>query len=325
MKRLLVMLCMQVGLVATCFAQAPKGDLQLKNISDTFLLPTRSLILKGDFNPQDALLQLFPGKHYRWLTDGKYVTEMINWKCKTCKPKKYQDVNGPGENDGFQDFPNEDGVATRLLNVMDFKDSSGLQYKVMSFNHSIFDKEGFQGTRLVGGLLGLAKFVRTDQGWHLRMFTPVIKAYGDYSACPEPKPLLIGVDQYAFMLEHSSGMGDGPFHETYYLIAGINGAYQQVMAVYDIQRLVDEDKAGVSSNWKSTYSVPPSDKKYFRDIVVTTTGTAIATDAEGLPEGVNVLLKGKKTVRFVKERRFVYKNPTKGYELQLPAKVSLAK
>ncbi|MBO9727349.1 MAG: hypothetical protein J7623_01795 [Chitinophaga sp.] len=323
MKRLFVMLCMQVVLTLTCFAQAPKGDLQLKNINDTFLLPTRNLILNSDFNPQEALLQLFPGKHYR-LVDGKNVNEMINWKCKTCMPKRYEDVNGPGENDGFQDFPKAEGIATRLLNVMDFKDSSGLQYKVMSFNHSVFHKEGFQGTRLVGGLLGLAKFVRTDQGWHLRMFTPVIKAYGDYSACPAPKPLQIGADQYAFMLEHSSGMGDGPFHETYYLIAGINGAYQQVMAVHDIQQLVDEDKTGIASNWKSTYSVPASDKKYFRDIVVTTTGTAIATDAGGLPKGVDALLQGKKKIHFVQERRFVYKGPAKGYE-QLPAQVRLAK
>ncbi|MBO9727350.1 MAG: hypothetical protein J7623_01800 [Chitinophaga sp.] len=320
MKRLFVMLCMQVGLVVTCLAQVPQDGLKTKNISDTFLLPTRSLLLKGPFNPQTALQQLFPGKHYR-LTDGKYVNEMINWECKTAKRKQYEDVN----EDGLGGFPYENGVATRLLDAMDFKDSSGMQYKVISFNHSEFDADGAQVSRFTGGLLGLAKFVLTDQGWNLRMFTPAIKAYGAFSNCPTPKSLQIGVDQYAFILKSSNGPAGGPYYGSYFMIAGINGAYQQVMAAYAVELTGGEEDGVVPCTWTSTYSVPASDKKYFRDILVTTTGTASASDMDHVPKGVEAFLKGKKSVKFVEERRFVYKGPAKGYEEQLPAKVSQAK
>lgn len=314
------MLCMQVGLVVTCLGQVPQDGLKTKNISDTFLLPTRTLLLKGTFNAQTALQQLFPGKHYR-LVHGKYVNEMINWECKTAKRKKYDDVN----EDSPGGFPYEIGVATRLLDVMDFKDSSGMQYKVISFNHSEFDEDGAQVSRFTGGLLGLAKFVLTDQGWNLRMFTPAIKAYGAFSSCPTPKPLQIGVDQYAFILKHSNGPAGGPYYGTYYLIAGINGAYQQVMAAYAVELSGGGEDGMVPCAWASTYSVPASDKKYFRDIVITTTGTASASDMDNVPKEVEALLKGKKTVKFVMESRYVYKGPAKGYEEQLPTKVSQAK
>lgn len=319
-KRLFVMLCMQAGLMATCFGQVPEDGLKKKNISDTFLLRTRTLLQQGTFNGQSALLQLFPGKHYRLVSD-KYVNEMINWECKNCKAQMYEDVN----EDNVGNFPYKEGVATRLMNVMDFKDSSGQQYKVISFNHSEFDADGAQVSRFTGGLLGLAKFVQTDQGWNLRMFQPAIKAYGAFSSCPTPTPLLIGTDQYAFMLKHSNGGGGGPFDGTYFLIAGVNGGYQQVMAAYGIERTEGGVEEGPQSFWTSTYSVPASDKKYFRDIVITMKGTASATDTDRLPDEVKVLLKGKKTAHFTAEQRFVYKGATKGYQLQLPVKASLTK
>lgn len=314
------MLCMQAGLMATCFGQVPADGLKKKNISDTLLLPTRTLLLPGAFNAQSALLQLFPGKHYR-LVDGKYVNEMINWECKTCKPKKYEDVN----EDGLGSFPYSAGVATRLLDVMDFKDSSGLAYKVISFSHSEFDEDGATVSRFTGGLLGLAKFVQTDQGWNLRMFQPGIKAYGAFSSCPTPKPLLIGSDQYAFILKHSNGGAGGPYDGDYYLIAGVNGGYQQVMAAYRIERTEGGEEGEELSSWTSTYSVPASEKKYFRDILITLKGTVNAADTEQLPDEVKALVKGKKKAGFIAEERYVYKGAGKGYQLQLPVKASLTK
>jgi hypothetical protein len=316
-KHLFVLVCMQVGFAATCLGQVATEALQKKNISDTFLLPSRALLLQGAFNGQGALLQLFPGKHYR-LVDGKSVNEMINWESKTAKPKKYPDVN----EDGQPSFPYENGVATRLMNVMDFKDSSGVQYKVISFSHSEFDEDGLRVSRFTGGLLGLAKFVQTDQGWNLRMFQPAIRAYGAFSSCPTPQPLLIGTSQYAFILKHINGGAGGPFDGDYYLVAGVNGGYQQVMAAYGVERTKVSEEEQMSS-WESTYNAPASDKKYFRDIIITLKGTATSTDTERLSNEVKALLKGKKSIRFVAEERYVYKGAGKGYELQLPVKASI--
>lgn len=314
MKRLFVIALLQTGLAAACYAQSDEY-LQKKNVPDTILQP-RSLVLAGTFNAQKALLQLFPGKYYN-LSKDKYRNELINWECKTCKPKPYPDVNG----DGDAVFPYAEGVATRLINEMDFKDSTGLQYKVISFNHSVFDEEGLQTSRFTGGLLGLAKFVLTDGGWKLRMFQPAIKAYGAFSNCPAPKPLLIGNDQYAFMIKHSNGPGGGPFDGALFLVAGINGGYQQVMAAYGTERTEVGAEEGLSS-WTSEYTVPAGDKKYFRDIVITLKGTATSTDTDGLPEEVKNLLKGKNKIRFTAVERYVYMG-SKGYQLQLPVKAAL--
>jgi hypothetical protein len=128
-------------------------------------LQSRILIIAKPFDGWKALQQLFPGKHYK-LVRKEYYNELINRECKTCKTKTYENVN----EDANGAFPYAEGVATRLMNVMDFKDSSGLQYKVISFNHSIFDEDDAQTSRFTGGLLGLAKFVLTDGGWKLRMF-----------------------------------------------------------------------------------------------------------------------------------------------------------
>ncbi|WP_143059293.1 hypothetical protein [Chitinophaga arvensicola] len=307
MKRLFVTLLLLTGGTMAVSAQA---DLK-KNVSDT-ILQNRQLLLAGTFNGQKALLQLFPGKYYR-LENGN---ELINWECKTCKPAPNEDVN----EDGQATFPFKDGVATRLMNVMDFRDSSGQQYKVISFNHSEYDPEGLQVSRFTGGVLGLAKFVLTDQGWKLRMFQPAIKAYGAFSQSPTPKPLLIGNDQYAFMIEHINGPGGGPFDGADYLIAGINGGYKQIMAAYGTKRTEVGAEEDLSS-WTSEYTVPPSDKKYFRDIVITLKGIVTASDTDRLPDEVKALLKGKKKARFIAVERYVYSS--KGYQLQGPVKASL--
>lgn len=308
--------CMQLGLLTAALAQSPTESLQKKNVSDT-ILQNRTLLLQGTFDAQRALLQLFPGKHYK-LVDGKYVNEMINWECKTCATKAYPDVN----EDAPGNFPYKDGVATRLINVMDFKDATGQQYKVISFNHSEFDEDGAQVSRFTGGLLGLAKFVLTDNGWNLRMFQPAIRAYGAFSQCPTPKPLLIGEDQYAFIIKHSNGGAGGPYDGDYYMIAGVNGGYQQVMAAYGVEKTKVDDEEELSS-WESTYAAPPSDKKYFRDIVITLTGIINEKDTDRLSNELKNLVKGKKKVRFTSEERYVYKGATKGYELQLPVKATL--
>jgi hypothetical protein len=307
-------LLLPLFLVTTCFAQ---DELKMKNVSDTILLQNRTLEMPDPFDATKALLKLFPGK-YANLSDGGYINDMINWECKSCVAKPYADVN----EDGNSSFPFEDGVATRLINIMSYSDSSGTRYKVISFNHSVFDADGAQTSRFTGGLLGLAKFVLVKDKWVLKFFQPAIGAYGAFSQCPKPTALLIGQDQYAFMLKHSNGGGGGPFDGTFFLIAGANGAYQQVLAAYGIERTEGVDGGG--SVWTGEYSVPPSDKKFFRDIVITIKGTYKSTDVENLPEEVTALIKGKNQGKFMAEERYVYKGGSKGYVLQQPVKVSLA-
>ncbi|MCW3467149.1 hypothetical protein [Chitinophaga nivalis] len=291
------------------------SDLLKKNVSDTILQP-RTLFLPEPFDGSKALLKLFPGKHYKF-PEKSYNRELINWECKTCPRVAYPDAN----EDAVDAFPYAEGVATRLMNVMDFKDADSVPYKVISFNHSAYDPDGLQVSRFTGGLLGLAKFMLTKDGWRLRMFQPAIAAYGAFSQCPKTTPLLIGDGQYAFMIKHMNGGAGGPFYGVYFMIAGTNGAYQQVMAAYVIEKTAMAEEEGLSY-WNSEYSVPASDKKYFRDILITTDGVCRATDLESLPDAVKTLMKGRKQAHFRMVQRYVYKG-SKGYQQEGPATATL--
>lgn len=309
-RRLFVTATLFCGLVVDVAAQTGGGvDMVKKNVSDT-ILQNRTLLLAGTFDAQKAMLQLFPGKYYSRSYGKEGKDELVNWECKTCQSKVYPDAN----QEEVEAFPFRDGVATRVINVMDFKDSSGMQYKVVAFNHSVFDAEGLQVSRFTGGLLGLAKFVLTDQGWKLRMYQPAIASYGAFAQCPTPRPLLIGKDQYAFVLPHSNGPGGGPFTKDYYLVAGINGGYQQIMAAYGVAK-TQVDPEEQESSWTSEYRVDPSNKTYFRDIIITLKGTINAADTDALPSQIKAVLKGRKTAAFVAEERYVYR-AGKGYELK---------
>src|SRR6185503_3756970 len=146
---------------------------------------------------------LFPGKWYDLSARSGYKDQLISWYCPACKTAIYTDANTE-YGDTIQ-FPYPGGVATRLINVFSYTDSSGKQYKLISFNHSAYDPDGLQTSRFTGGLLGMAKFVRIDSGWQLQIFQPAIGAYGSFSQAPAPEPIRIGDHQYAYMIPHVNG------------------------------------------------------------------------------------------------------------------------
>ncbi|MDQ0106837.1 hypothetical protein J2T02_001950 [Chitinophaga terrae (ex Kim and Jung 2007)] len=290
MKYLLLSL-LSLTLSLGTIAQSTDEEMKTKEVNDS-ILQARNLVVPGTFNAERALIQLFPGRFYQ--RDKKLV---INWTCSSCKAIAYEDANGDMTD---PKFPFENGVATRLINEMDFRDASGKAYKVISFNHSEFDADGLQMVRFQGGVLGLAKFVLTDEGWKLRMFTPVIGGFGSFSQAPAPKPLQIGEDQYAFVVRHSNGAGGDAYYATSYLVAGINGVYKVIMSAPDVEKTNDP-----ASGW--TYSIATDgDKKQFRDIVITIKGTWVQDDAEVLPKELLPLIKGKAKGQFTAIQKFVY-------------------
>lgn len=310
MKQFVFGLLWCLGIVINCAAQ--DGDLQKKNLSDTILLQTRTLNVREPFDGLKVLRQLFPGKYYD-LSSGKYKNQLINWECKTCKPKSYIDVN---EGSSYE-FPYAEGVATRLINVLSYTDSSGTQYKMLTFNHSEFDLDGAQVSRFTGGTIGLAKFALIDSVWSLKYFQPAVGAYGAFSQCPAPELILIGHDQYAFMIKSLNGGAGGPFYGNLFLIAGADGSYKEVLSAYGVEKTEGEEN---SSAWTFTYNAPVSNKRFFRDIIVTIKGTYNAEDFEELPDEVKPHAKSNKKGKFTLAKRYVYKWG-KGYQFQGPAGV----
>ena len=277
--------------------------IQLKSVSDTIVNPKRTLQIADPLDGVKTMQKLFPGKLYK-LSDNN---TFLSWKCKNCKPSAYTDVNGV---EGDQMFPYKEGVATRLLDNISYTDSKGNQFKLLFFNHSDYDADGLQTGRFSGGLIGVAKFAKNDNVWQMRSFQPAIAAFGAFSRAPSPKLVEIGDDQYAFTLVHSNGGAGAPYYDYLYLIVGFNGKYQPLMEVGNYRL----SNTGNGSNWSSTYKVVnDNNKKYFRDIVITTTG--FYTKFKGgedeyevdMPEEVSEMAKTKKQFNFSIERHFSFK------------------
>lgn len=297
-----IYLCL-LFLLITSVSFAQDDIIQLKSVCDTILNPTRTLKIADPFDGLKTMQKLFPGKLYK-LSDNN---TFLSWKCKNCKPSAYTDVNGV---EGDQMFPYKDGVATRLLDNISYTDSKGNQFRLLFFNHSDYDTDGAQTGRFSGGLIGVAKFAKNDKVWEMRSFQPAIGAFGAFSRAPSPKLLEIGDDQYAFTLIHSNGGAGGPYYDYLYLIVGFNGKYQPLMEVGNYRL----SNTGAGSNWSSTYKVVnDNNKKYFRDIVITTTG--FYTKYKGgddeyevdMPEEVSAMAKTKKQFNFTIERHLTFK------------------
>jgi len=284
--------------ISVCNAQ----DVVLKNVSDTILNPKRTLKTADPVDAVKTMQKLFPGKLYN-LSDHN---TFISWNCKSCKPAAFTDVNGV---EGDQLFPYEQGVATRLLANIDYTDSKGNQFKILAFNHSVYDEDGLQTGRFSGGLLGITKFAKNENTWEMRSFQPAVTAFGAFAQCPKPKLLQIGEDQFAFTLLHVNGGAGGAYEGYLYLVAGFDGKYQPIMEVPAYQLT-----NSASLKWSGSYTaVEDGIKKHFRDIIIKTKGSfdkaAKAEDDFEVspPEEIAAMAKTKKSFNFEIERRFSFK------------------
>lgn len=284
----------------TTICSAQDDIVQLKNVSDTILNPKRTLSISDPLDPVKTMQKLFPGKLYHFSDNNTF----ISWNCKKCKPAPFIDANGE---EGDQLFPYTEGVATRLLSNIDYTDSKGNKFKLLFFNHSVYDADGLQTSRFTGGLLGVAKFAKNGNVWDMRSFQPAIGGFGAFAQSPKPKLLEIGEDQYAFTLLHVNGGGGGPFDGTFYLVVGLDGKYQTVMEEFQYQLTNVED-----ITWSSSYKVVnDNNKKYFRDIIVTTAGSYKKPKADAqfdvsLPDEVKEITKTKKQFTFTIEKRYSF-------------------
>ncbi|MBN9297013.1 MAG: hypothetical protein J0I41_08370 [Filimonas sp.] len=291
-------------LSAVSFSQ----DLQKANLPDTILKTNRTLIMPDSLDAMAALRKLFPGKFYS-LGDKKAKNELISWECKSCAATTYNDVN---EIEGPQQFPYKEGVATRLLSVINYTDAKGNRFKLVAFNHSVYDEDGLQTSRFSGGLVGVAKFSKFPGGWEMKSFEPAIAAYGAFSSAPSLKPLQIGEDQYAFTLLHYNGGGGGPAYGTLYMIGGYDGRYRQLLDAYQYGLINNGDNG---THWSGTVSVKDVSKQFFRDISVTIKGTYVAPAAgedNPIPSELKNMIAGRKKFDFTIERTYVHKG-SKGY------------
>lgn len=285
---------------SVCIAQ--DDIIQLKNVSDTILNTKRQLQVSNPFDAVKTSQKLFPGKLYKLADNNTF----ISWSCKNCKTLLFKDMN---EVEGDQEFPYKRGVATRVLDNIDYTDSKGNQFRLLFFNHSQYDEDGLQTGRFSGGLVGVAKFTKNDNNWQMRSFQPAIAAFGAFARAPQPKLVEIGEDQYAFTLIQANGGAGAPYNGYLYLIAGFDGKYQPLMEL-GYYNLFNN---GGNTEWDSKYNViNDGKKKFFRDFAITTTGfyrKAKGTEDDyevDLPTEITEMAKTKKQFNFVIEKRLTF-------------------
>jgi hypothetical protein len=301
-----LVLSLFISVLSTAYSLAQQPRVETRNISDTVFYDQRMLIIPSDsLDAMKVMQKLFPGKLYN-LSSKDSRNVFISWECKKCKPAPYTDVNGV---EGDQQFPYKEGVATRLIDVINYKDSKGNQFKILAFNHSGYDEDGLQTGRFTGGLLGLAKFAKMEGSWQMRSFQPAIAAFGSFGSSPKPTPLIIGEDQYAFTVLHSNGGGGGPFEGMLFLIGGTSGKYRPVLAMGQYELTNTEEG---ESRWSSSIKVDNDSKKqYFRDIFITTKGFYHKNKNEtdelyNGPYEIASFTKNKKSFDFVIETRYAF-------------------
>jgi hypothetical protein len=284
-------------------SSAQEDIIQLRNVSDTILNSKRALNVSDPFNSIKTMQKLFPGKLYKLSDDNVFVS----WKCNSCKPLPYADAN---EIEGDQLFPYKEGVATRVLDNIDYVDSKGNQFKLLLFNHSDYDTDGAQTGRFSGGLIGIAKFAKNDNIWQMRSFQPAIAAFGAFSRAPSPKLVEIGEDQYAFTLIQANGGAGAPYSGYLYLIAGFGGKYQPIM---DLGYYNLTNNGPENTQWSSVYKViNDGKKKFFKDFLITTTGfyhKAKGTEEDyevDMPKEISEIAKTKKQFNFIIEKRLSF-------------------
>jgi hypothetical protein len=287
--------------IFTSLCTAQDDIVQLKNVNYTILNTKRQLKVADPLDAVKTMQKLFPGKLYT-LSDHN---TFISWNCKNCKTALYNDVNGV---EGDQIFPYERCVSTRILENIDYSDSKGNQFKLLFFNHSEYDEDGLQTGRFSGGLIGVAKFAKNNNVWEMRSFQPSIAAFGAFAQAPKPKLVEIGEDQYAFTLVHANGGAGAPYSGYLYLIVGFNGKYQPLMEVPNFKL-----SNSISSEWSSSYKVvTDNNKKFFRDFVITTTGSYKKAKGDeddyevDMPAEVSAMAKTKKQFNFVIEKRLSF-------------------
>lgn len=285
-------------------SSAQEDDIiQLKDVSDTILNTNRKLNMPDPFNALIAMQQLFPGKLYKLSVDNTFTS----WKCDNCKSSSYKDAN---EIEGDQLFPYEDGVATRILENINYVDSKGNQFKLLLFNHSNYDTDGAQTGRFSGGLIGITKFAKNGTIWQMRSFQPAIAAFGAFSRAPSPKLVQIGEDQYAFTLVQANGGAGAPYSGYLYLIAGFGGKYQPIMELGYYSLI---NNGPINTEWSSTYAVVnDGKKKFFQDFIITTKGFYQKTKGNDddyevdLPLEIREMSKSKKQFNFTIEKRLSF-------------------
>ena len=281
---------------------APAQTDMAERLNTRDLLPTafpqKDISVADPFDPQAALLQLFPGD----TATGIQGERVISWACTACPASSYKDANGElgaGEQASFP--PRE--VSTRLLKVIKVQDSTG-SYLFLSFNHNPYDPDGMQTGRFSGGILGIAKFAKAGQSWLLRSVSPAIGAYGAFQQCASPQLVALGDGQYGFLETHMNGGAGGPCWEDYFIIAGINGQYRQVGYVPATARRYTGK--GMSA-WESRLEAAPG-KAAFRDLLIITTGDYFfePEEPDAFPQNLKALFRDKRPCHFTIITKYAY-------------------
>jgi hypothetical protein len=200
------------------------------------------------FNKVTALRCLFPGRYFCFEADGKTVHQEF-WTCPKCtKVKVPGTMDGQTafvfENPGEPDVFPYDGNSTITGDVLHYADDDGNACVIISFSTTqatiAADETMFSG-RFSCAVLGLARFVRIGNRWHLRGFEPSLGCYGAFRNLPAIHLIRFGRNNYGCYLLDFNGLIGDPYWGNLHIFGEVNGRFKEVLSVPDVRRTNSPD------------------------------------------------------------------------------------
>ncbi len=143
------------------------------------------------------------------------------------------------ENSGEPDVFPFDGNSTISCDVLHYADDDGNACVIMSFSSMqatiAADETMFSG-RFSCAVLGLARFVRMGNRWHLKGFVPSFGCYGAFRNLPAIHIIRLGRNNYGCYLLDCNGGGGGPYWGNLHIFGEVNGRFKELLSVPDVQR-----------------------------------------------------------------------------------------
>ena len=202
-----------------------------------------TLSIPDPFNKVAALRRLFPGRYFKFEVVGRTVHQEF-WTCPKC-PKVIVPGTMGGETADVFENPGEPDLFPYASNstipgdVLHYVDDDGNACVIMSFSTiqaTIAADETMFCGRFSCCVLGLARFVKTNNRWYLKGFVPSFGCYGAFRDLPDIHLIRFGRNNYGCYLLDCNGGAGGPYWGHLHMFGEANGRFKEVLSVQDVRR-----------------------------------------------------------------------------------------
>lgn len=201
---------------------------------DQKFLQSKGDYFTGRFNVQKAMDLLFPGKSYRYTSEGDTLLMTI-WKCRECPQTTFSDEYMM---DNSITFPGKSEWDTRAMEIIRTV-VDGREAVILPFYSTRFEKSLSHTGRFNTPVFGAAIFVRKSEAWVLQDFAPALSSAGSFGHSIQPE-ILPGTGNPILVQKVSNGPAGGPFLEKIWIYGFHENKLKVLLEVFPSGRLFSD-------------------------------------------------------------------------------------